>query len=438
LWLGGFVVGFAAFLAFWYNEQNFWSNHAKQVKKLQQQQQFQSTISNVENQNEISLEKTPQATSMSTNDTSTSVSSTRTAESNSNNDGNEALSSDSETPALPVVAANETAPTEPAHVVIDIKTKQATSVSNDEEAAAAHVASAVSVDTSVADAVAAEAVAETVAPHAPVAAAAATTTTTTTTTTAATETDVSKRDAAVPVDDTALVADIDALHARVLALSSATRDMVDQAAATGSSLVELNTRNDALTSLLQHTLELSQSLAHQQSFEHALQGVQTAAKQLDAGLLSAAAQRVPLDDARRGVASPAVLRQLLNATLDAAQHVNATTAASNAPLTQAAPSWWRDAYASLVRRVTVWPRGVPAGDSPAAVAARAEWYFEHDEVTRAIAELTPLAQSDDERLRQCASAFTDSALRRVRVNQLFEVARRESVRISEHFKNARQ
>jgi len=436
LWLGGFVVGFAAFLAFWYNEQNFWSNHAKQVKKLQQQQQFQSTISNVENQNEISLEKTPQATSMSTNDTSTSVSSTRTAESNSNNDGNEALSSDSETPALPVVAANETAPSEPAHVVIDIKTKQATSVSNDEEAAAAHVASAVSVDTSVADAVAAEAVAETVAPHAPVAAAAATTTTTTTTT--ATETDMSKRGAAVPVDDTALVADIDALHARVLALSSVTRDMVDQAAATGSSLVELNTRNDALTSLLQHTLELSQSLAHQQSFEHALQGVQTAAKQLDAGLLSAAAQRVPLDDARRGVASPAVLRQLLNATLDAAQHVNATTAASNAPLTQAAPSWWRDAYASLVRRVTVWPRGVPAGDSPAAVAARAEWYFEHDEVTRAIAELTPLAQSDDERLRQCASAFTDSALRRVRVNQLFEVARRESVRISEHFKNARQ
>ena len=96
------------------------------------------------------------------------------------------------------------------------------------------------------------------------------------------------------------------------------------------------------------------------------------------------------------------------------------------------------ADASLVRRVTVWPRGVPAGDSPAAVAARAEWYFEHDEVTRAIAELTPLAQSDDERLRQCASAFTDSALRRVRVNQLFEVARRESVRISEHFKNARQ
>lgn len=60
---------------------------------------------------------------------------------------------------------------------------------------------------------------------------------------------------------------------------------------------------------------------------------------------------------------------------------------------------------SLRRSATVWPEGLPAGDTPVAIAARTAWYLEKDDVERALGEWSTHADADLKQVgRRCAPA----------------------------------
>lgn len=112
----------------------------------------------------------------------------------------------------------------------------------------------------------------------------------------------------------------------------------------------------------------------------------TAARALQLPLVEVAAERVARLSPERPVLSGVALRTLLAHVEVRARHIEAARAAQRSPV-RAFPSFVVDAYAALVRGATVWPSGLPSGDGPVAIAARATWHLEQNDVERALIEL---------------------------------------------------
>jgi hypothetical protein len=169
------------------------------------------------------------------------------------------------------------------------------------------------------------------------------------------------------------------------------------------------------------TLGLAGALQEQRPFVNELQALSAASEQVgDVPLLQAAAALVSPDDARRGVMQTAALSELFVDIVEASKVAESMQHANNAPTGSDAPTWWKRAYASVVRNVTVWPAGVPDGNGPAAVAARANWYLEHGQLERCVSELRQISELPD--VQKAAAAFLSEAERRVRLENVVSLA----------------
>lgn len=169
------------------------------------------------------------------------------------------------------------------------------------------------------------------------------------------------------------------------------------------------------------TLGLTGALQEQRPFVNELAALTEASAQIDdVPLLQAAAALVSADDARRGVMQTAALSELFVDIIEASKVAESMQHANNAPTGSDAPAWWKRAYASVVRNVTVWPAGVPDGDGPAAVAARANWYLEHGQLQRCLGELRQIAELPD--VRKAAAPFLSEAERRMRLENVVSLA----------------
>lgn len=169
------------------------------------------------------------------------------------------------------------------------------------------------------------------------------------------------------------------------------------------------------------TLGLAAALQEQRPFVNELKALTDASDQIDdVPLLQAAAALVSPDDARRGVMQTAALSELFVDIIEASKVAESMQHANNAPTGSDAPAWWKRAYASVVRNVTVWPAGVPDGNGPAAVAARANWYLEHGQLQRCLGELRQISELPD--VNKAAAPFLGEAERRMRLENVVSLA----------------
>lgn len=169
------------------------------------------------------------------------------------------------------------------------------------------------------------------------------------------------------------------------------------------------------------TLGLSGALQQQRPFGAELTALVAASQAIDLPALQSAAAQLSADDARRGVLQMAALRELFVDVVEASKVAESLQRAGSAPIVgSAAPGWWQRGYAAVVRNVTVWPSGVPAGDGPTAVAARAQWHLEHGELAKSLAELRRIAALPE--VAAAAAPFLSEAERRLRLENIVKLA----------------
>lgn len=140
-----------------------------------------------------------------------------------------------------------------------------------------------------------------------------------------------------------------------------------------------------LSVLQRATLRLASALVEPRGVQQDVAALATAARALELPLVVAAAERVSRSEPQRAVLSSVALRALFQQVEVRAKHLEAARAAARSPV-GSFPRFVVDSYAAVVRGATVWPSGLPAGDGPVAVAARALWHLEQNDVERALSE----------------------------------------------------
>jgi hypothetical protein len=168
-------------------------------------------------------------------------------------------------------------------------------------------------------------------------------------------------------------------------------------------------------------LGLSGALQEQRPFGVELQTLTAAAQAIELPALQHAAAKLTADDARRGVLQTAALNELFVDIVEASKVAESLQRASSAPIVGSdAPAWWQRGYAAVVRNATVWPSGVPAGDGPVAVAARARWHLEQGELAKSVGELQRIAELPD--VKSAAAPFLSEAERRLKLENVVALA----------------
>jgi hypothetical protein len=168
-------------------------------------------------------------------------------------------------------------------------------------------------------------------------------------------------------------------------------------------------------------LGLSGALQEQRPFGVELQTLTAAAQAIELPALQHAAAKLTADDARRGVLQTAALNELFVDIVEASKVAESLQRASSTPIVGSdAPAWWQRGYAAVVRNVTVWPSGVPAGDGPVAVAARARWHLEQGELAKSVGELQRIAELPD--VKSAAAPFLSEAERRLKLENVVALA----------------